>query len=128
MHKGVKQGVNPLKWVQIRAKRAQEGMKKAREIGLFWMVAAIRAQEFGNARPVDAKRDPEQEHRRAAEHSRRLQPVFLYESAKGHFHTSLLIRPGHKKRRPVIRIQYHTRGKNPTGSLSESFPVLIPAL
>ena len=41
MHKGVKQGVNPLKWVQISAKRAQEGMKKAREIGLFWMVAAI---------------------------------------------------------------------------------------
>ena len=40
MHKGVKQGVNPLKWVQIRAERAQEGMKKAREIGLFWMVAA----------------------------------------------------------------------------------------
>ncbi len=41
MHKGVKQGVNPLKWVQIRAKRAQEGMKKAREIGLFWMVQVV---------------------------------------------------------------------------------------
>ena len=41
MHKGVKQGVNPLKWVQIWAKRVQESMKKAREIGLFSMVAAI---------------------------------------------------------------------------------------
>ena len=80
----------------------------------------IRSQEFGNARPVDAQRDPEQENRRAAEHGRRLQPVFLYESAKGHFHTFLLIRPDRTKRRPVIRIQYHTRGKNPTGSLPES--------
>lgn len=62
-----------------------------------WVV--IRSQEFGNARPVDAQRDPKQEDRRAAEHGRRLQPVFLYKSAKGHFHTSLLIRPDHKKRR-----------------------------
>ncbi len=59
----------------------------------------IRSQEFGNARPVDAKRDPEQENRRAAEHGRHLQPVFLNESVKGHFHTSLLIRPNHKMRR-----------------------------
>ena len=56
----------------------------------------IRSQEFGNARPVDAQRDPEQENCRTAEHGRRLQPVFLYESSKGHFHTSLLIRPDYK--------------------------------
>ena len=38
LHKGVKQGVNLLKWAQIRAKWAQENIKKAREIGLFSMV------------------------------------------------------------------------------------------
>ena len=106
---------------------AHEDANQERQVHHQKAGVVIRSQELGNARPVDAQRDPEQENRRTAEHGRRLQPVFLYESAKGHFHTSLLIRPDRTKRRPVIRIQYHTRGKNPTGSLSESSRIFAMA-
>ena len=75
---------------------AHEDRDQERQVHHQKAGVVIRAQEFGNARPVDAQRDPEQENRHAAEHCYRLQPVFLYESAKGHFHTSLLIHPDHK--------------------------------
>ena len=78
---------------------AHENAEHERQVHHKKAGVVIRSQEFGNASPVDAQRNPEQENRRAAERSRRRQPVFLYESAKVHFHTFLLIRPDYKKQR-----------------------------